>query len=246
MNDVTGRIRVLDATLANQIAAGEVVERPCAVVKELIENAVDAKATRIDIVIERGGLGCMSITDNGVGIHPDDLPLAVSRHATSKITTLEDLGQIVTLGFRGEALASIASVSHFRLMSRKASQEQAIALVLAGNTEPLQIMPCAHPVGTTVVVRDLFFNTPARRHFLRAEKTEFAHILEVVQRAAISRFEMAFSLTHNGKLLFSSHENADKRVARFFSLPFIQQSVYIDQQAAGWVVGVTPFFAQPN
>jgi len=227
------RIQLLDEILTNQIAAGEVVERPCAVVKELIENALDAKATRLDIVIERGGLGCISITDNGYGIHPDDLLLAVSRHATSKIHCLADLQAIMTLGFRGEALASIASVSHFRLLSRTTDYEHAMSLTMAGQVESLAITPCAHPVGTTVEIRDLFFNTPARRHFLRAEKTEFAHIVEVMQRVAISHSDVAFTLTHNGKSIFSSQESAEKRLARFFGHAFIQQAQVIDKNTAG-------------
>jgi len=227
------RIHLLDPILANQIAAGEVVERPCAVVKELIENALDAHATHLDIVIERGGLGGIRITDNGLGIHADDLLLAISRHATSKIHCLDDLQSVVSLGFRGEALASIAAVSQFRLLSRTAEQKTAISLVMEGHLQSIAITPCAHPVGTTVEVRDLFFNTPARRHFLRAEKTEFAFILDVVQRIAMSRAMVSFTLTHNEKRVFSSNESAEQRLARFFGSAFIQKSHRIDKKMAG-------------
>ncbi|MEZ8968029.1 DNA mismatch repair protein MutL [Vibrio breoganii] len=194
-------IKILPARLANQIAAGEVVERPASVVKELVENSIDAGATRIDIDIEKGGSKLIRIRDNGKGIIKDELQLALSRHATSKITTLDDLEAIMSLGFRGEALASISSVSRLTLTSRTATQEQAWAAYSEGRDMQVKLQPTAHPVGTSVEVLDLFFNTPARRKFLRTEKTEFTHIEELLKRIALSRFDVTLNLRHNGKLV---------------------------------------------
>ncbi|GEM81664.1 DNA mismatch repair endonuclease MutL [Vibrio superstes] len=194
-------IKILPARLANQIAAGEVVERPASVVKELVENSIDAGATRIDIDIEKGGSKLIRIRDNGKGIIKDELQLALSRHATSKITTLDDLEAIMSLGFRGEALASISSVSRLTLTSRTATQEQAWAAYSEGRDMQVKLQPTAHPIGTSVEVLDLFFNTPARRKFLRTEKTEFTHIEELLKRIALSRFDVTLNLRHNGKLV---------------------------------------------
>ena len=169
-------IRLLTPRLANQIAAGEVVERPASVVKELVENALDAGARRVDIEVEQGGVKLIRVRDDGMGIDETDLPLALSRHATSKIENLEDLEAVASLGFRGEALASISSVSRLALTSRTERQEAASKVEVEGRDMDASISPAAHPVGTTVEVRDLFFNTPARRKFLRTEKTEFNHV----------------------------------------------------------------------
>ncbi|CAM4042730.1 DNA mismatch repair endonuclease MutL [Vibrio neonatus] len=194
-------IKILPARLANQIAAGEVVERPASVVKELVENSIDAGATRIDIDIEKGGSKLIRIRDNGKGIIKDELQLALSRHATSKITSLDDLEAIMSLGFRGEALASISSVSRLTLTSRTATQEQAWSAYSEGRDMQVKLQPTAHPIGTSVEVLDLFFNTPARRKFLRTEKTEFTHIEDLLKRIALSCFHVTINLRHNGKLV---------------------------------------------
>ncbi|MCK5881594.1 MAG: DNA mismatch repair endonuclease MutL, partial [Sinobacterium sp.] len=193
------RIEILSPRLANQIAAGEVVERPASVVKELLENALDAGSTQIDIEIEAGGSKLIRIRDNGCGIAKEDLSLALSRHATSKIKTLDDLEAVSTLGFRGEALASIASVSRLTLTSNH--NGEAWQAETEGREMLAQLTPAAHPIGTTLDVRDLFFNTPARRKFLRTEKTEFNHLLDVIKRQAMSRFDVGFTIKHNGKVV---------------------------------------------
>lgn len=194
-------IRLLPAQLANQIAAGEVVERPASVVKELVENSLDAGATRVWIDIEKGGARRIRIRDNGSGIERDELTLALSRHATSKIATLDDLEAILSLGFRGEALASISSVARLRLVSKPATQEEAWEAWCEGRDMEVQLAPTAHPDGTTVDVQDLFFNTPARRKFMRTEKTEFGHIDEVVRRIALARPDVDIQLSHNQQTL---------------------------------------------
>lgn len=194
-------IQILPARLANQIAAGEVVERPASVVKELVENSLDSGATSIEIDIEKGGHKRILIRDNGSGIAQGELALALSRHATSKIAKLEDLEAICSLGFRGEALASISSVARLTLSSKPKNQNQAWQAHCEGRDMQVQLNPVAHPDGTTVDVVDLFFNTPARRKFLRTEKTEFGHIDEIVRRIALSRFDVSFNLKHNGRLL---------------------------------------------
>ncbi|GAA4871527.1 DNA mismatch repair endonuclease MutL [Ferrimonas pelagia] len=194
-------IQILPPQLANQIAAGEVVERPASVLKELVENCVDAGATKIEIDIERGGSKSMVIRDNGKGIPQQELALALARHATSKVASLEDLESILSFGFRGEALASISSVSRLTLSSRTADASEAWQAYAEGREMAVQVQPTAHPVGTTVEVVDLFFNTPARRRFLRADKTEFTHIEEQLRRIALAQDEVHFSLRHNGKLV---------------------------------------------
>lgn len=191
------RIHFLPEQLANQIAAGEVVERPASVLKELLENALDAGATRIDVEVEKGGTGLIRVRDNGSGIYQEDLVMAVSRHATSKIARLEDLSRLSSLGFRGEALASIGSVSRLSLTSATAAAPNAWTVQARGRDSEPTAAPASHPVGTSVEVAELFFNTPARRKFLRSERTEFSHLEDVFKRAALSRFEVAFSLSHN-------------------------------------------------
>jgi len=197
------RVKALSTLLANQIAAGEVVERPASVIKELIENAIDAGANQIDIDIENGGLGRMRVRDNGSGIHKDDLELALSPHATSKIMNFEDLSAVVSLGFRGEALASISSVSRFTITSSTAAHGDAWQISCEGRIAAPQHLPTSHPRGTSIDVKDLFFNVPARRKFLKKEKTEFQHIEQVVLRLALAHFETGFKLQHNNKLILS-------------------------------------------
>ncbi len=234
---MTTRIQKLSSLLANQIAAGEVVERPASVIKELVENSLDAGATKIDLVIEQGGMRLIRVRDNGSGIYPDDLTLAVSRHATSKINNLDDLEQIMTLGFRGEALASISSVSRLDLISATGNGSGWQVSTQGTESEP-QISPAAHPIGTTVEVRDLFFNMPARRKFLRSEKTEFEHIDEVIKRVALSSFQVNFSLQHNQKLVrqyraASSDAEFEQRVSSLCGATFIENALKISAEVAG-------------
>ena len=232
------RIELLSPRLANQIAAGEVVERPASVIKELLENSLDAGAKRIDIEVEQGGVKLLRVRDDGVGILPDDLPLALSRHATSKIRDLDDLEKVVTLGFRGEALASVSSVSRLTLTSCPEGSDQAWSVETEGRDMAPAMQPAAHPQGTTVEVRDLFFNTPARRKFLRTEKTEFSHLEEVVKRLTLSRFDVAFTLRHNGRTVFSlrpAHGEMEsrRRVASVCGPAFVEQSLSIDSERSG-------------
>ncbi|MFW5403801.1 DNA mismatch repair endonuclease MutL [Pectobacterium carotovorum] len=238
-------IQVLPPQLANQIAAGEVVERPASVVKELVENSLDAGATRIDIDIERGGAKLIRIRDNGSGIGKDELTLALARHATSKIATLDDLEAIVSMGFRGEALASISSVSRLTLTSRTAEQSEAWQAYAEGRDMAVTVKPAAHPVGTTLEVLDLFYNTPARRKFMRTEKTEFTHIDEVVRRIALARFDVAITLHHNGKLMRQYRAASDKsqyerRLGSICGATFLQHALAVSWQHGdltihGWV-----------
>jgi DNA mismatch repair protein MutL len=208
-------IQVLPEELISQIAAGEVVERPASVVKELVENALDAGARRIDVEIEQGGAALIRVRDDGHGIAAAELELALARHATSKIASLGDLAAVRSLGFRGEALPSIASVSRLGLISRTAAQGHAWALAPHG-LERARPEPAAHPPGTSVEVRDLFFNVPARRKFLRAAPTEFQHVQRMLERLALSRFDVAFSLAHNGRSVWSlpAAASAAERLAR--------------------------------
>ncbi|MBM6549721.1 DNA mismatch repair endonuclease MutL [Marinomonas ostreistagni] len=232
------RINLLSPRLANQIAAGEVVERPASVVKELLENSLDAGATQLDIDVEQGGVRSIKIRDNGSGIDKEDLPLALSRHATSKIVTLDDLEAVSTLGFRGEALASISSVSRMHLTSCAAGQEEAWRVEAEGKDMATNVRPASHPQGTTIEARDLFFNTPARRKFLRTEKTEFNHLEEVVKRLALSRYDVGFRLNHNGKQVYDlrpvmNQLHAEHRLANLLGKKFIENALTIDVEAAG-------------
>ena len=196
------KIALLNPRLANQIAAGEVVERPASVVKELLENALDAGASRIEVDVEAGGVKLIRVRDNGEGMDAEDLPLSLSRHATSKIHSLEDLERVGSLGFRGEALASISSVSRLGITSNTDDEGSGgLRAECEGSAMEVRLKPAPHPRGTSVEVRDLFFNTPARRKFLRTEKTEFGHLEEVLKRQALSRFEVAFHLRHNQRVI---------------------------------------------
>ncbi|MGO9994560.1 MAG: DNA mismatch repair endonuclease MutL [Steroidobacteraceae bacterium] len=195
-------IQVLSDELINQIAAGEVIERPASVVKELVENSLDAAAKRIDVELERGGCGLIRVRDDGIGISPREIGIALARHATSKIASLDDLENIATLGFRGEALPSIASVSRLSLISRCAEAQHAWT-VEARDGELNAPKPASHPQGTSLEVRDLFFNVPARRKFLRTEATEFQHAVRMLERLALSRFDVGFTLSHNGKRVWT-------------------------------------------
>lgn len=237
-NNNFGRIQQLPIRLANQIAAGEVVERPASIVKELLENSLDAGAKRIEIDVEQGGLKCLRVRDDGAGIEADDLPLALARHATSKIRELSDLEQVRSLGFRGEALASISSVSRLTLTSRRRGAPHAWQVETEGMEMQAQMRPAAHPDGTSVEVLDLFFNTPARRKFLRSEKTEFDHIQEVVRRLALTHFEVAFQLRHNGRSVFHWHAVRDvcgqaQRVASVCGNAFLEQALPIEYEREG-------------
>ncbi|MFT6165029.1 MAG: DNA mismatch repair protein MutL [Zhongshania aliphaticivorans] len=232
------KIRLLDPRLANQIAAGEVVERPASVVKELLENSLDAGARRIELDIEEGGVKLIRVRDDGAGIAEDDLPLALSRHATSKISVLEDLESVASLGFRGEALASISSVSRLCLSTAQEGSASGWSARSEGRDMETVLAPVGHPRGTTVEVRDLFFNTPARRKFLRTEKTEFNHLEEVVKRQALSRYDVGFSLRHNGRAVHSlkpadNQLEQERRLASVCGPAFMEQALYIDREAMG-------------
>ncbi len=235
------RIQQLSDVVSNQIAAGEVVERPASLVKELIENSLDAAATQIDIRSDMGGMKRVLVRDNGSGIHPDDLRLAVSRHATSKIRSAHDLDGVASLGFRGEALASVASVARLAITSRPTGADQAMRIEVDGGRE-MAFKPAAHPQGTTVEVSDLFFNTPARRKFLKAERTEQSHIDRVVRSVSLARFDVGLSLDQGsgrGKLALPAGP-PEQRLARVLSEEFVSRSITIDEQGAelsltGWV-----------
>lgn len=238
-------IQLLTPVITNQIAAGEVVERPASVVKELLENSLDAQADALDIDIEQGGVGLIRVRDNGCGIRHSDLALALNRHATSKITSIDDLERITSLGFRGEALASVASVSRLVLNSRFFEAEHGYSL----RNDENSIQPIAHPIGTTVEVRDLFYNVPARRKFLRTEKTEFNAIQETIKRLALSRFTVGFKLTHNHKILMAlkpalSSSQQLQRIATLCGVEMAEHLVNVEaeiagMQLSGWVTRPT-------
>lgn len=239
-------IRQLPDTLINQIAAGEVVERPASVVKELVENALDAGARRIDIDLEEGGVRLIRIRDDGSGIAPEELPLAVSRHATSKIASLDDLEAVATLGFRGEALPSIASVSRFSLTSRRADDEHGTSLQVEGGRVG-NAVPKPHAIGTTVEVRELFYNVPARRKFLRAERTEMGHIEEWLRSLALARPDIELRVSHNGRP--SRRYKADEleslaRLNETLGEDFARSALRVDHAAAG--LRLHGWIAQPS
>lgn len=231
------KIHKLPSLLVDQIAAGEVIERPASVVKELVENAMDAGATRISIEVENGGKKAIKVTDNGHGLDQKEMSLAIERHATSKIGSLEDLEALNSLGFRGEALPSIVSISRFTLISKTIDSDHAYQLsCLGGQCEAVK--PTQHPIGTTIEVRDLFFNTPARRRFLKTDRTEFLRIDELIKRFALSRFDIGFSLSHNGKTVRSSQggeaeSNKKMRITQLCGKDFFENSFFIDEQRHG-------------
>jgi len=236
-------IRVLPNELVDQIAAGEVIERPASVVKELVENSLDSGARRIEIDVERGGIGLIRIRDDGCGIPAEELPIAVSRHATSKITSLDDLESVLTLGFRGEALPSIGSVSRLRIVSHPASAEHGAEIGVDGGTVT-PVRPAAHPLGTTIEVRELFFNVPARRKFVRSDSTELGHIARLVERLALSRFDVTFRLRNGTRLLLDAPAVAEgaevTRIAEVLGNEFAGRSVPVEHSAgpvhiAGWI-----------
>jgi DNA mismatch repair protein MutL len=248
-------IKVLPEQLIHQIAAGEVIERPASVIKELVENSIDAGARRIDIEIEDGGARLCRVRDDGGGIQADELALALSRHATSKITTIDDLERVGTLGFRGEALPSIASVSRMRVASRTSDQSLGYA-VSSDNGVLSALEPTPHPVGTTIEVRDLFFNVPARRKFLRAERTETQHIARMIERLALATFDRAFSLSVGRKPTLelpsaSSQLDRERRVAQIVGEEFMANALHIEHEATGckltgWICQPTFGRAQPD
>jgi DNA mismatch repair protein MutL len=247
-------IRVLPSELIDQIAAGEVIERPASVVKELVENSLDAGAQRIDIDIERGGIGLIRVRDDGVGMMSDELSVALARHATSKIASLEDLAAVSTLGFRGEALPSIASVSRLRLISRPRLGERAAEVGVDGG-QLSAVRPAPHPPGTSIEIRDLFFNVPARRKFVRSNATEFGHIMRWVERLALSRFDVSFRLQHGERrVLDAPAVTADReaeRLAAVLGAEFLPRAVAVRQVAgpvglSGWIALPTASRAQPD
>ena len=241
-------IALLPPQLANQIAAGEVVERPASVLKELVENAIDAGATRIEVELEEGGVRRLRVRDNGAGIPKHELTLAVARHATSKIARLQDLEAVGTLGFRGEALASICSVARVTLTSRHRDAEEGWRLVVNGHAENVDCYPAAHPVGTTVDVEDLFFNTPARRKFLRTERTESTRIDEVLRRLALAHPQVTFVLHTPGKAVRHfpavAGERQSERVGAICGEAFLAAAFALDGsrdglRLHGWVAEPT-------
>jgi len=243
---MNARIQQLNNRLANQIAAGEVVERPASVVKELLENSLDAGATNINIDLEQGGTRLIRIRDDGVGIHSDDLTLSLSRHATSKIREIDDLESVGTLGFRGEALASIASVTRLAITSNTTSNPaDGFCAVTRGENMAAEVSPAPHPRGTTVEVKDLFFNTPARRKFLRTEKTEFQKIEDVVRKVILSHPAVSLTVNHNGKVQrqypkAKSEDERDRRVGTVFGKAFIENAILVESEnnglkLSGWI-----------
>ena len=234
------KIRKLDTRLANQIAAGEVVDRPASVLKELIENSLDAGASQIDVEVEAGGTKRVRVRDNGSGIAQDDMALALDSHSTSKIYDLDDLEAVSTLGFRGEALASISSVSRLTLTANTAEQtDQGWKAMSVGRDMEVEVTPAARPKGTSVDVEDLFFNTPARRKFLRKEKTEYNHLDEVFRRNALVSFNTGLSLTHNGRAIHSlrachSQLEKEQRIAKLLGQPFIDSAIHLELEHSGF------------
>lgn len=235
------RIHALPLHLANQISAGEVIERPASVVKELVENSIDAGATLIDLDIEGAGNQLIRVRDNGTGIHPDDLTLALSRHATSKLHSSEQLSHIASLGFRGEALPSITSISRLTITSRQKNSDHAWQII----GDSTDASPASHPQGTTLEIRDLFFNVPARRHFLRSNKTEQHHIITTLNRLALSQFEVGFNCNFSGKSqlklpIAATAEQQQQRIAKVCGKAFLHNCHYLEQsydeiKLSGWL-----------
>jgi DNA mismatch repair protein MutL len=226
------RIKLLSADVASKIAAGEVVERPASVLKELMENSIDAGATQIEVSIEQGGIRSIIVRDNGCGILAQDLPLALQQHATSKITSAEDLDSIYSLGFRGEALASINSVAKVSITSLAAGQESAYCLANDN------VAPAAHPLGTTIKVQDLFYNTPARRKFLRSERTEYQHLEEVFRRIALSNFAVGFTLIQQDKMVKNlpvckDQASQTRRLSTLCGQQILRAAIRIDAEQNG-------------
>ncbi len=236
-------IRILPDELIDQIAAGEVIERPASVVKELVENSLDAGARRIEIDIERGGIGLIRVRDDGFGMDAQEVALALQRHATSKITSMDDLQSVVTLGFRGEAMPSIASVSRLRLLTRTAEADHAVEIQAEGGTRSA-VRPAAHVVGTTIEVRDLFFNVPARRKFVRSDATEAGHIVRLVERLALSRPDISFQLRNGERVMLdaqateASRQPVEARVRAILGAEFLEQALPFEHAAGPvWVGG---------
>lgn len=238
------RIQKLPDHLVNQIAAGEVVERPASALKEMMENSLDAGASKVTVDLAQGGIKLIRVTDNGNGITADDLPLALDRHATSKIASLDDLESVATLGFRGEGLASVASVSRLTLTSRPHDAEHAHQIIaIDGTLHPVE--PAAHPAGTSVEVVDLYFNTPARRKFLKSDNTEYAHCAATFERIALAHPQVEFTLRHNGKVIWRlPQQSVAERVGALLGKDFVEAALPLDTQAAG--LGLTGFVASPT
>jgi DNA mismatch repair protein MutL len=248
-------IRILPSELIDQIAAGEVIERPASVVKELIENSLDAGARRIEVDVEHGGISLIRVRDDGCGIQAEELPVAIQRHATSKIASLDDLESVMTLGFRGEALPSIGSVSRLRVVSRSAGSEQGAEIKVDGGAVA-PVRPAAHPTGTTIEVRDLFFNVPARRKFVRSDATELGHIARLIERLTLSRFDVAFRFRHGERVMLETRATAREaaeaeRLAAALDEEFPARSLAISHSAGpvsltGWIGLPTASRAQPD
>jgi DNA mismatch repair protein MutL len=239
------RIRQLSQSVINKIAAGEVIERPASVVKELMENSLDAAATRIDVAVESGGMDLVRIVDNGCGIEPDDVPLTVASHATSKINDADDLFRVGTLGFRGEALASIAEVSRFSLRTRTADRAEGMELEVVGG-QVAATVPCGCPVGTSIEVRNLFFNTPVRRKFLRSTQTELGHVSEAFARIALAAPQIHFTLRHNDRPVFElpGGEGWLERIARVCGRDLAGNLIWVESQSGD--VRLSGYVAHPS
>lgn len=230
-------IQLLPSHLINQIAAGEVVERPSSALKELMENSLDAGATELFIDVEQGGVKRIKIRDNGLGIPKEELALALSRHATSKIKNLDDLEHVKSMGFRGEALPSIASISRLNLTSRHKDSDLAWKIEYENHRHEQELIPASHPQGTTIEITDLFYNTPARRKFLKTERTEYKHLEDVVKKIALSRFDVSIEVRHNDRVTLTLPNNPqqgrEKRISKICGPAFIEQAIFLEHEAAG-------------